>query len=154
MAYNFDTIRRQGTERAMTDELSPPEAWKLIQQDPQAVLLDVRSRMEFDYVGHPTGALHIPWAEPPEWVVDPGFTDKVRAAISALRESTLPPEERTVLTLCRSGKRSEAAAAALTRAGFKNAINVAEGFEGDRDTDRHRNSINGWRVHGLPWEQT
>jgi len=138
----------------MVDELSPPEAWKRVQHDRQAVLLDVRSKMEFDYVGHPVGALHVPWAEPPDWAADPEFVDKVRAAISALPGAAAPPEDRAILAICRSGKRSEAAAAALVRAGFRNAVNVAEGFEGDRDGNGHRNSVNGWRVHGLPWEQT
>ena len=63
-------------------------------------------------------------------------------------------KKSTVLTLCRSGKRSMLAATLLEEQGYKDTVNIAEGFEGDPDGNRHRGNLNGWRFHGLPWEQT
>ncbi len=58
-----------------------------------------------------------------------------------------------LLFLCRSGVRSKAAAAAMTRAGYSNCFNVSEGFEGDRDSEKHRSQVGGWKKAGLPWAQ-
>jgi len=133
-------------------DISPAEAWQMLQQE-RAVLLDVRTTMEYQYVGHPVGAVHVPWKEPPDWEVDPQFVAKARAAL-AEKAGDLPVEEIPVLTICRSGKRSLAAAEALARQGFREVYNIGEGFEGDLDEKSHRSTVNGWRVNNLPWEQT
>lgn len=133
-------------------DLSPVEAWEMLQQS-RAVLLDVRTTMEYQYVGHPVGALHVPWKEAPAWENDPQFVAKVRAALGD-RTPDQEPEEIPIMTICRSGKRSLAAAEALARQGFREVYNIAEGFEGDLDEKKHRNAVNGWRFHNLPWEQT
>lgn len=132
----------------MVSEVNPKQAWKMLQDDPDAVLLDVRSKVEFDYVGHPVGAVHVPIQEAPDWQTDPEFAKKV---IERLGEAS---KEVTVLTLCRSGKRSMLAAQLLEQQGYRDTVNIAEGFEGDPDENRHRGNLNGWRFHGLPWEQT
>jgi rhodanese-related sulfurtransferase len=133
-------------------ELRPDEAAKLLHEHPAAVLLDVRSTMEYQYVGHPLGALHIPWSEPPDWRVDTQFVNKVRQQLET-QPCPVPVEQAVILTLCRSGARSRAAATVLAEQGFTHVYNIAEGFEGDRDANNHRSSINGWRFRGLPWEQ-
>ncbi|MFQ5659584.1 MAG: rhodanese-like domain-containing protein [Gammaproteobacteria bacterium] len=138
----------------MIKEISPLQAWEILQSDPKAVLLDVRSSMEYEYVGHPPNAINIPWKEPPEWNVDPDFTDKVR---DALQQSCLhdgPIEGLPVLAICRSGQRSRAAGEALLAQGFTRVYNIVEGFEGDRNGDKQRGALNGWRFHNLPWEQS
>ena len=56
--------------------------------------------------------------------------------------------------LCRSGARSATAGEMLVNNGYTNVYNVLEGFEGDKDENGHRSTINGWRFHGLPWEQS
>ena len=132
----------------MVSEVNPKQAWKILQDDPDAVLLDVRSKVEFDYVGHPVGAVHVPIQEAPGWHTDPEFAQKV---IEQLGEAS---KDATVLTLCRSGKRSMLAAQLLEQQGYRDTVNIAEGFEGDPDENRHRGNLNGWRFHGLPWEQT
>ena len=33
-------------------------------------------------------------------------------------------------------------------------VNVAEGFEGDLDGERHRGNLNGWKARGLSWRQS
>lgn len=138
----------------MVNEVSPVEAFKMLQSDGGGVLLDVRSRVEFEYVGHPTDAVNVPWQDAPDWAVDPDFVVKVRGRLRELHGPNARVEELPVLALCRSGKRSMAAALALEEAGFKRVFNIAEGFEGERDRDGHRNTVNGWRRHGLPWVQS
>lgn len=137
----------------MVGELDPGEARDMLRQEPGALLLDVRTRMEFDYVGHPTGALNVPWQELPDWRVDPDFVAHVATQLQALRPGQAP-EDVPLLALCRTGKRSAAAAEALAAAGYRHVYNIREGFEGDRDAHGHRSSVNGWRQRGLPWEQT
>ena len=138
----------------MIKEVKPPEAWQMLRHEPQAVLLDVRSRVEFAYVGHPPGAINVPWKEPPDWVIDDNFVDKVRSALTGLYPQAGRVEDLIILSLCRSGQRSRTAGEALQARGFNCVYNIAEGFEGDRDQYQHRNTINGWRVHQLPWEQS
>ena len=115
----------------MVSEVNPKQAWKMLLDDPDLILLDVRSRVEFDYVGHPIGAVNIPLQEPPGWQTDPDFTEKV---IERLGEAS---KDATVLTLCRSGKRSMLAAQLLEKQGYKDTVNIAEGFEGDPDENQH-----------------
>jgi rhodanese-related sulfurtransferase len=134
-------------------EVSPLEAHEMLKADKDAVLLDVRSKMEFDYVGHPIGALNIPWQNPPKWQLNPEFLDNVRDALTS-QVIGKPPENRLILAMCRSGKRSLDAATYLQESGFENVINIREGFEGGLDSNRHRGNLGGWRYHKLPWEQT
>jgi rhodanese-related sulfurtransferase len=132
--------------------LDPQQANDLLRQRPEAVLIDVRSRVEHDYVGHPPGSIPIAWKEFPDWAVNPAFADQVRAR---LRErGSANPDQVPVLLICRSGARSLAAGEELLRRGFIEVYNIEEGFEGDRDAAGHRGTINGWRCRDLPWEQT
>ena len=96
----------------------------------------------------------MPLKEPPAWDVDPAFVEKVRNALREKFNDGPNPEDLTILALCRSGQRSMAAAELLTDRGFHCVCNILEGFEGERDGDKHRNTINGWRVRQLPWEQS
>ena len=102
--------------------------------------------MEHAYVGHPIGAVHIPWKEAPSWEINPDFVADVKKLVS---DTSTP-----ILLLCRSGQRSLSAAQALEAAGYQHLINIVDGFEGSLDADKHRNNINGWRFCGLPWEQS
>jgi rhodanese-related sulfurtransferase len=130
--------------------IDPIEAQAVLDQNPRALLIDVRTRVEFDYVGHPPGALHIPWKEFPEWIQDPNFAAAVGAALEPTGDAG---KDRPLLLICRSGARSLKAAECLQRHGYTRLYNVEEGFEGDRDDQKHRSTINGWRFRGLPWEQ-
>lgn len=125
--------------------LTPKEAWNFLQSRPDAVFIDCRSEIEFLYVGHPKGAIHIAWQDGPDWDVNPDFLGHARKAASM---------NRPVVLICRSGKRSADAGAYLERHGFPEVYNVISGFEGDLDETHHRNIKNGWRFDGLPWEQT
>ena len=134
--------------------ISPQQAWDLLEGDPPAVLLDVRTSMEYEYVGHPLNALHIPWMDAPDWNVDAEFVNKVREALMKRTGSDKDPGSIAIIAICRSGKRSQAAAEELDREGFNNLYNIEDGFEGDMDNNRHRNTVNGWRFANLPWEQS
>ena len=126
----------------------------MLQSDANAVVLDVRSTMEFLYVGHPVDAIHVPLKEPPAWEIDPAFVDKVRRVLRETCNEATNVEDLTILSLCRSGHRSMTAAQLLAARGFNHVYNIREGFEGERDGNDHRNTINGWRVRQLPWEQS
>lgn len=134
-------------------ELSPKQAWELMQQDPRTLLIDIRSTMEFLFVGHPSGAVHIPWIDEPDWTVNPHFAAEIRklllGGVVCDDEAGCAP----IVLICRSGKRSKQAGEFLHEAGLKNIYHINEGFEGELDDHHHRSSTGGWRFHDLPWEQ-
>lgn len=133
--------------------LSPEEARSMLEEHPQAVLVDIRSTMEFLFVGHPKGAVHVPWIDEPDWVVNPDFATEIRKLLlgGAICEAGNPCAP--VILICRSGKRSLDAGRALIEHGLKAVYHVSEGFEGDLNEDHQRGTLGGWRFHGLPWEQ-
>jgi rhodanese-related sulfurtransferase len=125
----------------------------MLQDDPRTLLVDIRSSMEYLFVGHPAGAVHVPWIDEPDWTVNPHFVTDIRKLL--LGGVVCDAEEgcASVVLICRSGKRSLEAGRVLLEAGMKQVYHVDEGFEGELDADHHRSSIGGWRFHGLPWEQ-
>ena len=127
--------------------LTPLETWAFLQANHQALFVDVRMEIEYLYVGHPPGVVHVPWYEYPEMQVHPqAFVEQVR------REAAGDPS-RPVVLICRSGKRTVEAGHALEAAGFNEVVNVLHGFEGELDEHFQRGRLNGWRHDGLPWEQ-
>jgi rhodanese-related sulfurtransferase len=124
--------------------LAPLDAHAFLQDNPDAVLVDCRSEMEYLFVGHPVGAHHVAWNDGADWMINPHFVGQV---------SRIASMNRPVVLICRSGQRSVAAGHALEQAGFSDVVNVLEGFEGPLDPHHQRSRISGWRFHGLPWEQ-
>lgn len=138
--------------------IMPKAAWELLESNPKAVLIDVRSEMEYLFVGHPKGCIHISWIDGPDWQRNPNFLSEVRKVLLGGVISDRENEEQTVesapiLIICRSGARSLDAGKLLVSEGFDNVYNVLEGFEGDLDSNHQRSTIGGWRFHKLPWEQ-
>lgn len=129
------------------DHLDPRAAHALLRENPQAVLVDCRTEIEYMYVGHPVGAEHVAWQEGPDWAIDAEFADQVKRLVRG-------DLGRPVLLICRSGHRSLQAGEALEAAGFGQVINVLEGFEGPLDEAYHRGTLGGWRYRGLPWQQS
>lgn len=125
--------------------MTPVEAHAFLTANPDARLVDCRSEMEYFYVGHPVGAVHVAWQEAPDWKINPHFANDVLREVEA--------KDRAILLICRSGKRTLDAARVLEADGFTDVINVLHGFEGDLDEQFHRGTRNGWRHDGLPWEQ-
>jgi len=132
--------------------LTPAEAWEICQENSRALLIDVRSSMEHLFVGHPVGAVHVPWIDEPDWVVNPHFVTDIRklilGGVVGDDDSGVP-----IVLICRSGKRSKEAGQLLINSGIHNVYNIDEGFEGDLDDEHHRSTKGGWRFHKLPWQQ-
>ena len=126
--------------------ISPTQAHEILNSDPEAVLIDTRTLIEFSFVGHPIGAIHIPLKRPPNWNNLPDFIEKV--------EKHTPSKSTPIVLMCRSGARSMDAAKLLEEAGYQSLYNMDEGFEGDKDESNHRSTLGGWRFHKLPWEQS
>ena len=143
------TIKQAAAERGKklglpyAGALTPSEAHALMKAG--AKLVDVRTKPELQYVGNVPGALAVEWQTYPGGKPNAAFIGELAAATS---------KDDAVMFLCRSGARSHAAAEAAMRAGWKETYNVLEGFEGDKDPQQHRNSVNGWRKAGLPWTQS
>jgi rhodanese-related sulfurtransferase len=132
------------------------EAWDLLNGEPKAQLVDVRTVAEWNFVGLPDiGGLNrqvhcVEWQAFPTMQPNPDFVAQASQALQAAGAGPDTP----ILFLCRSGARSRAAAKAMTRQGFTKAYNIASGFEGDLDGERHRGGMNGWKAAGLPWKQS
>lgn len=133
--------------------LSPLEAWNFIEKNQRAVMIDVRSSMEYLFVGHPRGSVHVPWIDEPDWVVNPHFVTEVRKVMLGGVGMDNHGSDAPVVLICRSGKRSLEAGKLLINKEFIEVYNVSEGFEGELDDSHHRSTLGGWRFHGLPWEQ-
>jgi rhodanese-related sulfurtransferase len=133
--------------------LSAKQAWQLLQDDPRAVLVDIRSSMEFLFVGHPVGAVHVPWIDEPDWEINPHFVTDIRKLLLGGVVCDSDEGCAPVILICRSGKRSLEAGRKLLEAGFSRVQHVEDGFEGELDEHHHRSTLAGWRHDDLPWEQ-
>jgi rhodanese-related sulfurtransferase len=133
-------------------DILPTAAWEILGREPASALIDVRTPVEWAYVGLPDlsplgkQVLMLPWQVFPTMAVNERFADQ-------LEQQDLP-KDASLVFLCRSGSRSWAAAIAMTQRGFSRGLNVATGFEGDLDARRQRGRVNGWKVDGLPWLQS
>lgn len=131
-------------------DITPQESWKLLSEDRNAVLVDVRTEAEWNWVGVPDlsglgrDVVFVQWNT--SGGRNANFVDDLIAA-------GVTPGERPVIFLCRSGNRSIPAAEAATAAGIGPSFNMLEGFEGQLDADGHR-GVTGWRAEGLPWKQS
>ena len=142
----------------IVDELTPPDAHAALASDPSSMLVDVRTRAEWAFTGMPDlsaigkDVLAVEWVSFPAMAPNPRFYDEVLA----MAGGTLPGR---LFFICRSGARSMAAARAIAAESAARGLevrctNVDEGFEGDLDDGRHRGTVSGWKVHGLPWRQS
>ena len=135
----------------MVQNVPPTQVWEALQADADAVLVDVRTDAEWNFVGIPNIAgagkqvVLIPWQVYPSMQVNAGFA-------ANLREAGLT-ERNHIYFICRSGVRSLAAAQAARDAGFGHVFNVADGFEGPVDAQGHRGMVAGWKADSLPWQQ-
>jgi rhodanese-related sulfurtransferase len=146
----FNEILENARSRAVSKalpyagEVTPAEAWALLQAVPSAKLVDVRTHAEWQWVGVVPDAELIEWKSYPSMALNANFINQLKAAVDT---------ESIVVFLCRSGARSHDAAALAAQHGFTAAMNILEGFEGDKDAAGHRGSKNGWQAAGLPWTQ-
>ena len=140
---------------AHAGDVSPREAWDLLKNEPEAQLIDVRTRPEWTFVGvadtseagrEPIG---LEWQVYPHMGVDGEFAAKLEDELQRRGADKNAP----LLFLCRSGARSAAAASLMTQRGWTRAHNIEGGFEGGHDADGHRGTREGWKADGLPWRQ-
>ena len=143
--------------RPHVSEVGPRDAWKILSDDTQAVLVDVRSAPEWSFVGVPDlselgrEVVRVEWKTWPGMSPNPAFVGALMDEVGGLPSR--------FLFLCRSGARSmqaaEAVAGHLAATGVSaECINVGEGFEGDLDERDHRGGLNGWKARGLAWRQS
>ena len=124
----------------------------MLESNSEAVLVDVRTTAEWQYVGLADlttlgkEVWLLNWQVFPAMDVHTGFVDELTARGSK--------PDQPLLFLCRSGVRSKHAAVAATAAGYSHCYNISEGFEGDKDERAHRGVTGGWKARGLPWIQS
>ena len=129
--------------------ITSQQAWTLLKDDPDTVLLDVRSMVEWAYVGIPDLAsinkdiVTIEWSK---------MTGQPNAAFGKQLESSVPKDKK-LMVICRAGIRSHAACQAAEQLGYTEVFNIEDGFDGALDDHGHRKSISGWCASGLPWSQ-
>ena len=139
------------TDESYAGDVGPREAWRILSEDPAAVLVDVRTDAEWSYVGLPDlsslnkQTLCVSWQIFPQMALNPRFAAELEAGGVN--------KDQPILLICRSGVRSRHAAVALTQAGYRCCYNVADGFEGPHDGERHRGRTAGWKADALPWVQ-
>jgi rhodanese-related sulfurtransferase len=137
-------------------DVSASEAYEILKSDAASVLVDVRTQAEWAYVGVPDLSglgkepVLIEWQQYPSRVVRADFAAALAGELAAQGAAIDAP----ILFICRSGARSRAAASALSAAGYRRCLNVADGFEGPPDEEQHRGRRLGWKADGLPWVQS
>lgn len=132
-------------------DVTPQEAWDALSSNENAVLVDVRTNAEWNFVGIPNLSSLNKECQLISWVMFPGMTPNPEFLNQVKQAQT--NADAPIYFLCRSGVRSIAAAVAATEAGFKECYNILEGFEGDPDQNRHRGNMGGWKKRNLDWVQ-
>lgn len=122
-------------------DVTPELAWQWAQSG-EAVLIDIRTDAEREWVGFVPGAVTVAWNQWPGRVRNPDYDAQIQQAAAG----------KKAVLLCRSGARSIPAAKRACELGVE-AYNILEGFEGDADAQGHRGAQGGWRFRGLPWKQ-
>jgi len=136
-------------------DVEPSESWRVLSGRDQAVLVDVRTRAEWGYVGVPvldTIGKNVKlqeWQSFPTMELQVDFADTLQ---EYLEEENIE-KSAAIFFLCRSGVRSQGAAIAVSAVGYECCYNVKDGFEGPKDAVGHRGNIAGWKASGLPWQQ-
>jgi sulfur dioxygenase len=141
-----ETVFEPAATLGYSGNISPLVAFRWWQAG-EAKLIDIRSDAERAWVGFIPNVLAVPWKIWPTMAFNPHFDEQLASAFL-----TMPTTTNKVMMLCRSGVRSIPAAQRAQSLGY-HAFNILEGFEGDPNAQAQRNSVNGWRTHGLPWRQ-
>ena len=135
-------------------DVTAAAAWETLTGELAAVLVDVRTEVEWNLIGKPDlSSVH---KEPLylQWVKMGGVNKNFVPELKAALEERGVAQDAPIYFMCQSGGRSKMAAMQCTEIGYTRCYNIADGFEGDLDEHRHRNSVSGWKVAGLPWHQT
>ncbi len=137
------------------EDVPVEDVWSRLKEDSAALLIDVRTRAEWAFVGLPDlseigkRVLTVEWQTSPETQIDAAFPERLSEVLDAAGAN----KDSELFFICRSGGRSRMAAEAMANAGYRRCRNVADGFEGPLDADRHRGQVAGWKAAGLAWVQ-
>ncbi len=125
--------------------LTPTEVWELTKSGVSIAIVDVRTRAEWVFVGHVPESIKIEWQHFPSGALNPNFLATLKDSVNV---------DSNIVFMCRSGARSHDAAILAASEGYPRIFNMLEGFEGDLDSEGHRNKIGGWKAAGLAWQQS
>ena len=137
------------------EDVPVDDVWSRLKEDSTSLLIDVRTRAEWAFVGMPDlseigkRVLTVEWQTSPESRIDAAFPERLAEVLDAAGAS----KDTELFFICRSGGRSRMAAEAMANAGYRRCSNVADGFEGPLDANRHRGQVGGWKAAGLAWVQ-
>ena len=138
-------------------QINPKEAFEILKSDKNSVLVDVRTFEEFNFVGLPDSnafekrMILLPWQIFPAMEENPEFSSGLEETLNEIFNDTA--KEVKIIFICRTGGRSNQAAAHASNLGYKNSYNVTSGFEGDLNNLSQRGKTNGWKAENLPWRQ-
>ena len=136
--------RVRGLDAQYLGAAGPEEAFYVLQNVQHALIVDVRTQAEWNFVGGVPSSIKIEWQMYPSGQLNQYFLQQLQTEV---------PQDSWVMFLCRSGARSHAAANLAAQNGYTRAVNILEGFEGDKDNNGHRGNLGGWKFRGLPWYQ-
>lgn len=141
--------QQRGVEKNLpyAGALTPQEAFEILQEDTKALLVDVRTKAELELVGRVPNALNVEWAFYPGMVANEDFAEQLSTELNKRRFD----KKSVLIFLCRTGGRSNNAAAVAASLGYTQAYNTLEGFEGEANGAKQRTLINGWKHANLPW---
>lgn len=155
-SQKIDQISVNVSRFGYAGDVSEQDAFQALSQN--AIVVDVRTRAEWSFVGLPAIApeqlVLSEWQAFPDMQVNPEFAAQTAQEVLARSGTATPGDAPQIFFLCRSGARSRSAAIAMTQAGFPQCFNIENGFEGAPDQQGHRGVVNGWKACGLPWRQS
>jgi len=139
--------------------MKPKEAYELISKNPESFnIVDVRSRYEYQDIGHPVGAYNIPVFFYITETGPKGYKMIPNDNFCSVLKERFDPEKDFLFMICRSGERSTTAVTEAIKCGFQKdrVYNILGGFEGDKVHEevnpfKGQRMIGGWRLEGLPW---
>ena len=146
--------RKQTTLGLYVTAAQAYEMWKTAPD--KVKVIDVRTPEEYAFVGHPEMAWNIPLAFVTYQRKDGKTEYQVRWNQDFVTEvKSIAGPADILLVTCRSGDRSARAVDKLAAAGFTNAYNIVDGFEGDKVEDPGsvfvgKRMRNGWK-NSAPW---
>ena len=138
------------TNTSEVEIIDSKEAWSRLQDDQNTVLIDVRTMVEWAYVGVPDLKSMGKDVVTVEWTKMSG---QQNSGFIRQLQSAVPDQDKKLLFICRAGLRSHAAAVAARHAGYDHVVNVNDGFDGKQNDQGQRKTVTGWCAEGLPWTQ-
>ena len=149
----LNPVKHENLEYA--GDVTPLEAFEDLKNNPNSFLIDVRTQAEWAFVGVSDlseigkETILLQWKIYPQMQINPDFVRLFNKAAEQLGVK----EDSNLFFICKTGGRSLDAAEKMTKNGYKNCFNVANGFEGDRTENGQRGKVNGWKADALPWSQ-